>query len=163
MIPQTHPLLAGWINHYACLADCIAAYREFRMSKPWRVHEFGAAMHTAVDKGHISGDLNGDGNMDGVNEALLVNPQGFVDLLGLPLKYLGKFDQKDYDKFAGNRYWVVTSWRNPKTGFVHWVIGNKKPVQWDSIQGGSLTVANGAPYPLQADKTGGIMVFEVVA
>ena len=163
MIPQNHPLLAGWIQHYACLADAIASYREFVQGKPWRVHEFGAALHLAVDKGIISGDLNGDGDMDDPTEALILDFQKYVDHMGLPLKYLGKFDQGDFDRFSGPGYWVAVAWKNPRTGFVHWVIGNRKPVRWDSIQGGSVTVAEGAPYPLQKDGTGGIRVFQAVA
>lgn len=162
MIYQTDNLLAGWIQHYGCLADAIAAWREFGMGKPWRVHEFGAAMHLAVDKGIISGDVNGDDDMDDPTEALIMDFQKFIDHIGMNLKYLGKFDQVDCDKFSGPGYWVAVAWRNPRTGFVHWVIGNKKPVRWDSIKGGSVTVAEGAPYPLQKDGTGGIRVFQVV-
>lgn len=162
MIYQNDSLLADWIQHYACWANALAAYREFRMGKPWRVHEFGASMHLAVDKGIISGDLDGDGTMDAVNEAVVQDPQKLVDHFGLPLKYLGKFDQIDFDRFSGPNYWVLISWYNPRTKSIHWVIGNKKPVFWDSIKGGSVTVAEGAPYPLQKDGTGGIRVFQVV-
>ena len=166
MIPQTHPLLAGWIQHFACLIDAVAAFREFVQKNPWRVHEFAAAVHLAVDKGIVSGDVNNDGDKDDPGEATVQDLQKLADHFGLPLKYLGKFDQKDYPRFTGPKYWVAVAWYNPRTKFIHWVIGNQKPVLWDSIGGGSVTVAEGYPYPLTKDKdgnlTGGIRPFEVV-
>lgn len=162
MVYQTDNLLASWIQHYGCVANALAAYREFRMGKPWRVHEWGAAMHLAVDKGIISGDLDGNDNMDGSNEALIQDYQKLADHFGLPLKYLGKYAQVDYDKFIGDKFWVLVSWYNPRTKFTHWVIGNKRPVFWDSINHGSITVAEGAPYALRGDGSGGIRVFQVI-
>src|SRR6266487_4475302 len=155
MIFQNDNLLADWIQHYACLIDAVASYREFVQGKPWRVHEFAAAVHLAVDKGIVSGDRTDDDDMDDPNEALVLDLQKLADHFGLPFKYLGKFDQSDSVKFQGPKYWVVTSWRNPRNGFIHWVIGNTRPVRWDSIRGGSVTVAEGAPYPLQKDGSGG--------
>lgn len=166
MVKQDNHLLAGWIQHYGCAGNGLAAYRELVMGNPWGVHEWGSAMHLAVHKGIISGDLNGDGDMDDPAESLIQDYQRLADHFSLPLKYLGKFDQTDVDKFSGPGYWVLVSWYNPRTKFIHWVIGNKRPVQSDSISGGSVTVAEGAPYPLQKDKDGnligGIRVFKVV-
>ncbi len=162
MVYQTDNLLANWIQHYGCTANGLAAYRDFCMGKPWRVHEWGASMHLAVDRGILSGDLNGDGDMDDPAESLIQDYQKLADHFGLPLKYLGKFDQSDFEKFYGPRYWVLVAWYNPRTKFTHWVIGNSKPVRWDSIKSGSVTVAEGTPYPLQKDGTGGIRVFQVV-
>ena len=160
MIYQTDPLLAGWIKSYGCTADALASYREFVMGQPWRVHEFGAAMHLAVDRGVISGDKNGDGDMDDGDEALIQDYQKLADHFGLPLTYLGKFAQADYDKFSGTDYWVLCAWHNARTNFTHWVVGNARPVAWDSIRGGSVTVAEGAPYSLQPDGSGGLRVFK---
>ena len=162
MIYQTDTLLATWIQHYGCTADALASYREFKMAKPWRVHEFASSLHLAVDKGIISGDMNGDDNMDGLQEAMIQDFQKLADHFGLPLKYLGKFDQTAFDGFNDDKHWVLCAWYNPHTKFIHWVIGNKKPVFWDSIKGGSMTVNDGAPHPLQKDGSGGLRVFEVV-
>jgi hypothetical protein len=144
------------------MAGALASYREVRMATPWRVHEWAASMHEAVDKGILSGDKNGDGDMDDANEALILDPQKLADHFGLPLKYLGKFDQGDFAKYSGQRYWVLVSWYNPTTKFTHWVVGQVRPVLVDTIRGGSRTVREGSPKPLIAGD-GGIRVFEVRA
>lgn len=158
MICQNDQLLASWIQHYMCAVNCVAAYREFRMNDPWNVHEFGAICHTGVQNKVISGDLNGDGDMDDPGESTIQDWQKLVDFLGLPLRYLGKFPLEQAPEYASTSYWVLTAW---KWKITHWVIGGERPVFWDPIRGGSLTVKNGAPQPL-ANGTGGLRVFKVI-
>jgi hypothetical protein len=158
LIPQTLTIFSPSIIHAACAFDILASFREFVQGKPWRAHEFAAAWHGAVDRGLISGDLNGDGDMDDPGEAVIQDWQKLVNFLGLPLEYLGKFDLVDYPKFDTSAFWVLTAW---KWKITHWVSGIRAPVFWDSIAGGSQTVANGAPQPLGRDGSGGLRVFRV--
>lgn len=160
MIFQTNPLFAPSIIHAACAFDQVAYYRESRMGIPWRPHEFAEAWHGAVDRGIISGDLNGDGDMDDPGEAVIQNWQDLADHLKLPIKYLGKFPLSAFARFDTPDYWVITAWRWKQT---HWVKGIVRPVDWDSIEGGSMTVRNGAPQELDVKAgTGGLRVLEVV-
>ena len=161
MIYQTNKLLSPTLNHYGCAFTVLAAFREVSGPK-WRVHEFGAAWHTAVDKGLVTADLNADGDMDDDGEAEITDWQALANFLGLKLQYLGKKRLADASQFDGPGYWVLTSWHNDRTGFTHWVRGRTRPVDFDPIQGGSITVQEGYPMELTPDGRGGLRVFKVL-
>lgn len=154
MIPQNHPLLAAWFAKLGCAIDCVAFFREARMGQPWRVHELGAAVHLLVDRGIVTGDLNGDGDMDDANEGMIQDWQKLADGLGLPLQYLGKFSFKDELRFRGSDFWVLKAY---KWNIIHWTV--LEPF-YDPIHPRSLTVQNGHPYDLDANGSGGLRVYK---
>jgi len=162
MIFQTNKLLSPTLNHYGCAFTVLAAFRDKK--NPWRTHEFCAAWETAIDRGYITPDMNNDGDMDDAGECEISNWQGLADFL-IPgaLMYLGKKKLSEADQFDDPKYWVITAWHNDRTGFTHWVRGRNKPVIFDPIEGGSVTVKEGHPMELTDDGRGGLRVFKVCA
>jgi hypothetical protein len=107
-------------------------------------------LHTweeAVKGGIISGDLNGDGDRDDDGESCIMDPNGLCRLLDLPLRYLDKHFPVT-EKIEENHYAIVP-WFNPRTQFTHFVVGLSRPVEYDPIRGGSVTVREGWPKGLR--------------
>ena len=103
---------------------------------------FNAAWDSAIDRGYIDSDEN------------LVNPQGFVDILGYMLKL--RVDERGRSHYPldtpidPERVHLVAEWHNKNTGFTHFVVMDgkgitKDHVSYDPIQGGSRTVREGYP------------------
>ncbi len=85
--------------------------------------------------------------------------QRLLNLQGVKLRVL--------EYVPGNTHWPVSTpvsaghfgiyaWYNPRTKFTHFVVGKSRPVEYDPIAGGSITVREGAP------KADGLRLFEVV-
>ena len=140
MIKQTDPRLSVDMNHIACAFDSLAYFRERYQGKPWTAEELLAAWNGAISAKIISGDLNGDGSLLGSGEGEIQDWQMLADYLGVKVQYLGKF-APNADERLGN--FVIAGWFNPRTNFTHFVVGDLKPVEWDPIQGGSVTVREG--------------------
>lgn len=158
MIKQTDPRLPPEANHFACAFDSIAYFREAYQGKPWSVEELASAWKGAILSGLISGDLNGSGILGDAPEELVIQSwQSIADYLGCALQYLGKFPQGAPERI-GN--FAVCAWHNDRTGFTHFVVGDSRPVEWDPIDGGSVTVREGYPMPLGAYGRGGLRIFK---
>lgn len=158
MIFQTDPKLPGPMRKYGCAFTALAYFREKYQGKPWTAYELGASWDKAIIARVVSGDLNRDGDLDDGGEAEIHDWPALVDHLGLRLKFLGKYpighpvaDRPDS--------FVLTSWTNPKNGFVHWVVGSKRPVEFDPIFPYSITVRDGVLCQLDEKGRGGLRVF----
>lgn len=158
MIFQTDRRLPAAMQKYGCAFTALAYYRERHQGKPWTADELGAAWTKAVALGIVTGDLNRDGDVDDSGEAEIRDWQALAQHLGLRLQYLGKFPL-GHPTAARADSFVLTSWTNPTNGFVHWVIGDKRPVEFDPISPGSVTVKVGVLCQLDAQGRGGLRVF----
>lgn len=152
MVAQNDPRLKKEIQKYGCYFLSLAYYREKYQGKPWSVDELNKAWDTAKAMGHISGDLNKDGDTDDAGELEILNASGLCILLGIALKVKHRMgdDWKltthfPVDAPEANGCFVVTAWYNPDTKFTHFVVGSRKPVEFDPIAGGSRTVRDGYP------------------
>jgi hypothetical protein len=95
----------------------------------------------------ISGDMNGDGDMDDANELLIGDKDKLLALAGVPLKYLGSFDPDKVIKKPGQFYigefyreWTV---KGEKKSFTHFAgIDDSFKCVYDPL-GESVTVAKG--------------------
>lgn len=135
-------------EHVGCAFDSMAYAREKFQSKPWTVEELSAAWTGAKAEGILDDDYN------------ITDWQKLIDYLGLPLQFRGHATVNlvlDPDEFA------ICAWHNDRTGFTHFVVGQTKPVEWDPIEGGSVTVREGYPMPLDPDTgAGGLRLFKVL-
>ena len=140
MIFQTDSRLDPSFNKYGCLFDCHAWYREAGMGQPWTAEALDAAWMEAVQRGIID------------HQFVLQKPQALCDFLGLNLKVLTRIDENGIESthfpidtaIVGGMF-AITEWHNDRTGFTHFVLGAAKPVVFDPIEGGSVTVAEGYP------------------
>jgi hypothetical protein len=170
MFFQTDPGVPRDFHDYACLfSDCLAA-RPALGGADWSTDEAVAAWKLARSHGIISGDLNGDGDYDDPGEDEIQRYQDLFDAFRIPLRVIdpASLGHPMGPDRAGvmrilptskpldlSRYWVIEGWRWKK---LHFVVGDgtgRRPVRYDSIKGGSLTVANGAAESLR--------VFEITA
>jgi len=138
--------------HYGCAFLSLAYYREKYENNPWHVNELVDAWNQARALGVISGDLNGDGDTDDGGECEIQNWTNLCNILGVHLRNIpGHFAPHDP---ITKGYYSICAWYNPNTKFTHFVVGIRKPVEFDPIAGGSRTVREG--YPDQR----GLRVFE---
>lgn len=128
------------MNHIACAFDSLAYFREKYQHRPWSAEELQAAWDGAVKTGILTGDANKDGDLLDAGEGEIKDWQALADYLGVKVQYLGKF-APNADQRLGN--FVIACWFNPRTNFRHFVVGDLKPVEWDPIAGGSVTVREG--------------------
>jgi len=157
MIYQTDPAMPKAAQKYGCAFVSLAFYRERYLHRPWKADELSAAWTGAIAGGIISGDLNGDGDMDDPGEATIQDWNKLAEYLNLPVQYLGKFPLSHPLNRA--LHFAITAWLNPRTKFTHFVVGDQKPVEFDPIAGGSVTVREGAPRELDAQGNGGHRLF----
>lgn len=96
---QTALQLIGYINKYGCFFMCIAYWLTLQVKKievgynvlnNWWM--LALATKSSDGKPILSGDMNGDGDMDDGNELLIGDKTALCRLVGLPLEYLGSFD-----------------------------------------------------------------------
>lgn len=138
--------------HYGCAFLSVAYYREKYESIPWKAADLVEVWNRAKACGVISGDLNGDGDTDDGGECEIQNWTELCTILGVHLRNIpGHFAPRDP---ITRGYYSICAWYNPTTKFTHFVVGTKKPVEFDPIMGGSRTVREGYPDPR------GLRVFE---
>lgn len=157
MIYQTDKRLPAAMQKYGCAFTSLAWYREKFHGKPWTAEELADAWTGAIKAGLISGDTNGDGDMDDPGEATILDWQGVANFLGLRLQYLGKFHPGAKEAVGA---FTVAAWFNPSTKFTHFVVGEARPVIFDPIEGGSVTARDGYLKPASdKDPSGALRVF----
>lgn len=140
MIYQTDKNLDSNMNHIACAFDSLAYFRERYQDRPWAAYELQKAWDGAIASGIISPDLNHDGDLLDQGEGEINDWQMLADYLRCKVQFLGFFPPGAKER-EGN--FVIARWFNPRTNFRHFVVGDLKPVEWDPIQGGSVTVREG--------------------
>lgn len=148
MIYQNDPIivkLCPEMAHYGCAFLSLAWYREHYLHLPWNASDLINSWWKARDKGIISGDLNGDGDTDDGGECEIQDWTELCNILGVRMQNIpGHFSP--CDPIARGNY-SICAWYNPNTKFTHFVVGTKKPVEFDPISGGSRTVREGYPDP----------------
>jgi hypothetical protein len=155
MLYQTDPRLNKYINKYGCYFMCLAYYREKYQGLKWNASAINEIWQYAIDYGYITGDLNLDGDFDDAGQLEIKNPNALCGLLGCGLRYVdGHFP---IDSPLAQGCYTVTAWYNPRTRFTHFVQGSKRPVEYDPIEGGSITVREGAP------KSDGLRIYQMLS
>lgn len=169
MFFQNDPAAPADFQHYACLFSCLLRSREMLLGKPWDIAGGVAAWQAARGAGFISGDLNQDGDFDDPGEDEIQKYAELFRFLGLPLREVPAeslgfpmgLDHNGVSRILPvresldlGRYWVIEAWRWKITHFVCGDGRGLRPVIYDPIRGGSLTVANGTVESLR--------VFEIV-
>ena len=146
-------------QHYACLFSSLLYSRPASGGADWSIDEAVDAWKQCRALGIISGDLNGDGDYDDAGEdeiqrysdlfTLLMLPLEVVpaSALGRPLNASGRVLPVSVP--LGSDYWVIEAWHWKITHFVVNDGTGKKPVRYDPIRNGSLTVKNGIPQSLR--------------
>ena len=140
MIYQTDRALDGDMNRIACAFDSLAYFRERYQHRPWSAYQLQAAWTGAIKSGIISPDLNHDGDLLDRGEGEIQDWQMLADFLGCKVKFMGFYPPNAPER-EGN--FVIARWFNARTNFRHFVVGDLRPVEWDPIQGGSVTVREG--------------------
>lgn len=162
MIFQTDLRLPGSMQKYGCAFVALAYYRERYQNRPWTAEELGAAWLGAIAGGLISGDSNRDGDLDDAGELEIQDWAAVAHFLGLRLQYLGRFHPGAPQAIGA---YVVSAWWNRITDFTHFVAGDSRPVLFDPIEGGSVTVKMGflKPSHLPGATSGALRVFRRLA
>jgi hypothetical protein len=121
-------------EHLGCAFDSLAYAREKLGGKSWTIPELTSAWTGARAMGILDPTFT------------ITDWQALTDYLKLPLRFLGKYDVNKVPVFHdGTKLFVITKWHNDRTNFDHFVIGQSRPVEWDPIEGGSITVKEGYP------------------
>jgi hypothetical protein len=128
------------MNKYACLFMDIAYAREYYHGYRWSKEELKRIWMEAKTKGVLSGDLNGDGDMDDKGELEIQSHNAVASLLGSPLTYIPGHHPPTTRIL--NRY-AIGCFFNPRTQFRHFgVIIPDHRVIYDSM-GSSVTIREG--------------------
>ena len=143
---QTNPALDKNIQKYGCLFLSIAnaADKEFTPA------EINKIWLDCITKGYISGDRNGDNDLDDVNEAIILNHDAVAKALGAKLAYVPKHYAPDTRLPDG--FYYIGDFYNPATKFHHFVVIDRaKQVIMDPIPN-SRTVKEGKLYSIRLYK-----------
>ena len=138
-IKQNDNRLSEPIRKYGCLFLCFAEVSPVFFSGDAGCEALNRMWDLAISEGKMTGDLNGDGDMDDPNEAVILSHNGIARLFQLDVHYDGVHHDAEEQippnvKFIFGQYFY-------KSG--HFVILNRnKDVIFDSL-GYSNTVMNG--------------------
>ncbi len=145
----------GEMQKYGCLY-CVLLYSRIKiLGLPVSQAEANVGWMRAIDEGLITGDLNKDGDFDDQGEAEIHynNLPGLIELLHLPLIRLlsaaevGTGTSKDGWPLPGEikrkDWYIAERWRWKYNHFVAGAGAGTRPVEYDPIRTGSLTVRNG--------------------
>lgn len=143
MIYQNDAGMLSDIQHEGCAFCSLAFFREKYQHEPWTVQALNSIWTIAKSSKIIDSDN------------VIQNWQALANLMGCHLKYIDGHYPIDSPLAEGA--YTICAWFNPKTNFTHFVVGTKKPVEYDPIRGGSRTVREGAP------KSDGLRIFQILA
>jgi hypothetical protein len=127
---QTDLRLIGYINKYGCFFMTIVYWLTLvvlkteigfnRINTWWML-----ALESKDENGKpiLSGDMNGDGDMDDSDELLIGDKTALCRLVGLPLVYVGSFAPEDVGK-KPDQYYIGEFYREwtekgKKKSFIH--------------------------------------------
>ena len=117
---QTDIAFLGYINKYGCLFMCMTYWFSLVKDQLELSYEFlNSVWTTAIAKDIISGDLNGDGDMDDDGELLVKDKDKLMALAGIKLQYTGSFLPDNFPKKSGQFY--IGEFHNNRTGFTHFI------------------------------------------
>lgn len=120
-------------EHVGCAFDSLAYAREKLVGVVWTADELESAWVGAQSVGILDSGFN------------ITDWQHLADYLTLPLTFLGKHELNEIIGVDLDTLFIVTEWHNDRTNFSHFVVGQQRPVEWDPIEGGSVTVREGYP------------------
>ena len=152
MLYQTDPALGPYINEFGCLfCDILKKVeKRTRPDKPFGADEILAIYKSGMQTGIIGQE---QADADG-------NPASgcYINDLNALLRLAGAGNaQFQINPGSSDIFWPVGSqpdsneeiierWHNDRTGFTHFVCGAPDgSVEWDPIEGGSVTVREGSP------------------
>lgn len=145
---QTDTQLIGNINKYGCLFMSMVYWLKLMLDNiEYGFNILNRFWLDAIDKKIISGDENGDGDMDDANELLIGDKDALLALAGIKLKYLGSFAPDKVIKKPGQFYIgeFYREWteKGKKKSFTHFAgIDESFRCVYDPIEN-SQTVAKG--------------------
>ena len=142
MIYQTDPLMGKYYNKYGCLFTSIAYARELLRGHVWTASDLRSKWDESIAKGAITGDLNGDGDMDDPGELVINDHDAVCRILFVDLAYIP--GHHNPDTAIDDKTYAVGAFFNPRTNFTHFAaVGRDKKVIFDPIKGGSVTCREG--------------------
>ena len=143
------------IQHYGCNFLALLRSREVLRGHVWTPMLVNDAWANCVKAGAISGDLNGDGDVDDQGEAEVISYPRLFDTLDLPLKEIPldlmpvKWPVADFggvkrlaplaEPADSSKWWILERW---VWRIGHFVQGDGTGKAWplfDAVPGGSLT------------------------
>jgi len=148
MKKQTDLQLINYIGKYGCFFMCIVYWLNLMVNKiEMGCNNLNRIWMTALDIKVISGDENGDGDMDDANELLIGDKDKLLALAGLKLSYIGSFTpdkvKKDIGQYYIGEFYREWTERGQKKSFTHFAaIDSSFKVVYDPL-GESVTVAKG--------------------
>lgn len=153
MIYQNSPGIDPEPAKVGCAFFCLVYFRAKYQKQPMTVSQINSAWKEARALSIINSPTHKTAPLE-INDW-----QRLANLLGVKLLL------REYK--PGNSHWPVDTpisagefgfyaWYNPRTKFTHFVVGKDRPVEYDPIAGGSITVREGAP------KADGLRLWTVV-
>lgn len=152
MFFQTDPFFGYYMNKNACLFMVIAYARELYTDFRWPREDLKRLWIEAIGDGTgigesiITGDLNGDGDMDDKGELIVQSHNKLATLLQSPIRMLpppGKEHFPATHPILKQQY-AAGCFYNPNNKFYHFcAIDYKKRIIYDPIEGGSITARVG--------------------
>jgi hypothetical protein len=139
MLYQTDDGMDPRIKKDGCYLMSIAYFRHAYQGQPFSIPEINLICRKSIEVGIMSSDL------------FINDPSGLCLMLGVKLRYIdGHFP---IDNSVRVNEFAITAWYNKKTEFTHFVVGSKRPVEYDPIRqpdgSGSITVRDGVPQSLR--------------
>lgn len=138
-IRQNDMRLKEPIRKYGCLFLCFAAVSPLIFEGDAGCNALNHMWDLCVSEGKITGDLNGDGDMDDENEAVIVSHNGVARFFLLNCHYDGLHHAAE-ENVPSNVQYVFGQYFYKSGHFV--VLNRNKEVIFDSL-GYSNTVMNG--------------------
>ena len=148
MIFQNHPDLDKEIREVGCAFMCPIYYRGKYQLQPMEIPEINYAWREARRLGIINSSNHPTAPLE------VASWQALLNHLGVKLRVLyhtlpdgSQTTHWPVDTLITCGCWGFFAWYNPRTKYTHFVVGKERPVEYDPISAGSITVREGAPLP----------------
>lgn len=141
---QNSPGMLPEIQNVGCAFMLPIYFRSAYQNEPMDIFSINASWEDARRLGIINPPDHPSNPLE------IADWQRLLNLLGVKLRVI--------EYVQGDTHWPVSTpvtaghfgfyaWYNPRTRFTHFVVGKERPVEYDPIKGGSITVREGAPKP----------------
>jgi len=148
MIFQNHPDLDREIREIGCAFMCPIFFRDKYQHMPMDVPEINGAWREARRAGIINPPDHPTAPLEVASWQALLNHLGVkLRVLNHTLPNGTQTTHWPSDTPIPAGCWGFYAWYNPRTRFTHFVVGKERPVEYDPISTGSITVREGAPKP----------------
>jgi hypothetical protein len=125
------------VYNYSCYLDSIYNYKALKQNIDTSIDELNSYWEKGKKLGYI------DNNPQSKTYLEIINPQGIVDMMGLPLKFIsGHFNP---DVLIPENMYVIGQYFNPRTNFKHFLVIDPitKKIIFDPIYPSSITAKEG--------------------